>query len=47
MKVVVADPIFLTEEYIKRLEALDELEIYDNVPASQDDFVERIKTPKL
>lgn len=43
MKVVVADPIFLTEEYIKRLEALGELKIYDSVPASQDEFVERIK----
>jgi len=43
MKIVIADPIFLTEEYIKRLKALDELEIYKNVPLSHDEFVERIK----
>ena len=47
MKVVVADPIFLTEEYIKRLEALGELKIYDSVPASQDEFVERIKDAEV
>ena len=42
-----ADPIFLTEEYIKRLEALGELEIYDNVPASQNEFIERIKDAEV
>ena len=47
MKIVVADPIFLTEEYIKRLEALSELEIYDNVPASQNEFIERIKDAEI
>ena len=47
MKIVVADPIFLTEEYIKRLEALGELEIYDNVPASHNEFVERIKDAEV
>src|SRR5674476_1667169 len=47
MKIVIADPIFLTEEYIKRLKALGELEIYDNVPTSQDEFIERIKDAKV
>ena len=47
MKVVVADPIFLTEEYIKRLEAVGELKIYDRVSASQDEFVERIKDAEV
>ncbi len=47
MKIVIADPIFLTEEYIKRLKALGELEIYDNVPTSQDEFIERIKDAEV
>ncbi len=46
MKIVV-DPIFLTEEYVKRLQKLGELKIYDNVPASHDDFVERIKDAEV
>ncbi len=47
MKIVVADPIFLTEEYRKRLEALGELEIYDSVPASFDEFIERIRNAEI
>jgi phosphoglycerate dehydrogenase-like enzyme len=47
MRIVVADPIFLTEEYRKRLEALGPLEIYDSVPASLDEFVERIKDAEI
>ncbi len=47
MKIVVADPIFLTEEYVKRLETLGELEIYDNMHASHDEFVERIKDAEI
>ena len=47
MKIVVADPIFLTEEYIKRLEALGELEIYDSVPASLEEFIDRIKDAEI
>ena len=47
MKIVIADPIFLTEEYIKRLRALGELEIYDSVPTSQDEFIERIKDAEV
>lgn len=47
MKTVVADPIFLTEEYKERLGALGELKIYDSVPASQDEFVERIKDAEV
>ena len=43
MKIVVSDPIFLTEEYKKRLEALGKLEIYDSVPASLSEFITRIK----
>jgi len=40
-------PIFLTEEYRERLGALGELEICDSVPASQDEFVERIKDAEV
>jgi D-3-phosphoglycerate dehydrogenase len=47
MKIVIADPIFLTEEYKKRLEALGELEIYKNVPFSHDEFIERIKDAEV
>lgn len=47
MKIVVADPIFLTEEYRKRLDALGELEIYDGVPSSHDEFIERIKNAEI
>jgi len=47
MKIVIADPIFLTEEYIKRLRVVGELEIYDSVPTSQDEFIERIKDAEV
>jgi len=47
MKIVVADPIFLTEEYKKRLEALGELEIYNSVPASLEEFIDRIKDAEI
>jgi len=47
MKIVVADSIFLTEEYRKRLEVLGELEIYDSVPASRDELIERIKDAEV
>ena len=40
-------PIFLTEEYREQLGALGELEICDSVPASQDEFVERIKDAEV
>jgi phosphoglycerate dehydrogenase-like enzyme len=43
MKIVVADPIFLPEEFRVRLEAMGQLEVYDTVPHSQDEFVERVK----
>jgi D-3-phosphoglycerate dehydrogenase len=47
MKIVIADPIVLTEEYRQRLEELGELEIYDSVPASHDEFVERIRDAEV
>jgi len=47
MKIVIADPIFLPEEYKSRLEALGELEVYDSVPSSLDEFVGRIKDAEI
>ncbi len=47
MKIVVADPIFLPEEYRKRLEALGDLLVYDSVPASPEEFVERIRDAEI
>ena len=47
MKIVVADPIFLPEEYRARLKALGELEVYDTIPHSQEEFVERIKDAEI
>jgi lactate dehydrogenase-like 2-hydroxyacid dehydrogenase len=42
MKIVVVDPINLPEEYRNRLEALGDLEVYDSVPESHEEFVQRI-----
>ncbi len=47
MKIVVADPIFLTDEYIKKLKALGCLEIYDSTPASIEEFIERIRDAEI
>ncbi len=47
MKIVVADPIFLPEEYKTRLEALGELEIYDSIPESMDEFLMRVKGAEI
>lgn len=47
MRIVVADPIFLPEEYSSRLSALGDLDIYDSVPSSSDEFVERVKDAEV
>lgn len=47
MKIVVADPIFLPEEYGARLSALGDLDVYNSVPSSSDEFVERIKDAEV
>jgi phosphoglycerate dehydrogenase-like enzyme len=47
MKIVVADPIYLPEEYRRRLEALGDLEVYDSVPTSREEFVQRVKDAKI
>jgi len=43
MKIVVSDPVFLTEEYRKRLEVLGNLTIFENMPASIDELIARIE----
>lgn len=47
MKIVVSEPIYLTDEYRRRLEALGDLRAYDSVPASDEDFVSRIKDAEI
>ncbi|MBP2030806.1 D-3-phosphoglycerate dehydrogenase [Methanohalophilus levihalophilus] len=42
MKIVVADPIYLPEEYKGKLEALGELSIFDTMPPSMSEFIDRI-----
>jgi D-3-phosphoglycerate dehydrogenase len=43
MKIVVSDPVFLPEEYRKRLEVLGNLTIFENMPSSIDEFVSRVE----
>lgn len=43
MNIVVADPIYLSEEYRQRLEALGDLVVYNSVPASAGEFAQRVK----
>ena len=43
MKIVVSDPVFLPEEYRKRLEVLGNLTIFENMPSSTDEFIARVE----
>ncbi len=43
MKIVVADPIYLPEEYYNKLQGIGELHVFDTIPLSLDEFIERIK----
>ena len=47
MRIVVADPIFLPEEYSARLSALGDLDVYDSVPSSSNEFAERVKDAEV
>ena len=47
MKIVVADPIFLPEEYRKQLESLGDLEVYEKSPSSHQEFAERVKDAEI
>ena len=44
---MVADPIFLPEEYRKQLEAIGDLKIYDKIPSSPHEFAERVKDAEI
>jgi D-3-phosphoglycerate dehydrogenase len=43
MKIVISDPIFLPEEYRKKLEALGGLEVFESMPSSIEEFISRIR----
>ncbi len=43
MKIVVSDPIFLPEEYRKKLEALGDLEVFESMPSSIEEFISRVR----
>lgn len=47
MKVVIADPIFLTEEYRRRLERLGEVRVFDTYPADDAGFRDRIRDAEV
>jgi D-3-phosphoglycerate dehydrogenase len=47
MKIVVSEPIYLIDEYRGRLKAMGELEAYDSMPASDEEFVRRIKDAEI
>jgi phosphoglycerate dehydrogenase-like enzyme len=47
IKIVVADPIFLPEEYRNKLETLGDLEVYDTTPASNQEFAVRVKDAEI
>lgn len=43
MKIVVSEPIFLPEQYRKKLEALGDLEVFESMPVSIEEFIARVK----
>ncbi|MCJ7443359.1 MAG: 2-hydroxyacid dehydrogenase [Methanotrichaceae archaeon] len=47
MRIVVADPIFLPEEYRQQLEALGDLTVYEKSPSSNREFAERVKDAEI
>ncbi len=47
MRIVIADPIFLTDEYRAQLQRLGEVEVYETYPASEAEFVDRIRDAEV
>lgn len=43
MKIVVSDPVFLPEEYRKRLEILGDLKVFDSIPSSLEELISRVR----
>ena len=47
MKIVISEPIYLNDEYRGRLKAMGDLRDYDSVPASDEEFVRRIRDAEI
>lgn len=47
MKIVVSDPVLLSEEYRKKLEVLGDLSIFENMPSSIDEFISRVENADI
>ena len=47
MRIAVTDPIILPKKHRNRLEELEELKLYNSLPASLSDFFERIKDAEI
>lgn len=43
VKIVISDPVYLPDEYRKRLEALGDLKVFDSTPSSIGEHVSRVK----
>lgn len=43
MKIVVSDPVFLPEEYRKKLEVLGDLKVFESTPSSIEEFISRVR----
>ncbi len=47
MKIVVADPVPMNEKYKRKLGTFGELEVFDGMPASANDYAERVKDAEI
>ena len=47
MRIVVADSIYLPEEYKAKLESFGELKVFDTTPDSMDEFIGRIRDAEI
>jgi D-3-phosphoglycerate dehydrogenase len=47
MRIVIADSIYLPVEYKEKLESLGELKIFDTIPDSRDEFIERVRDAEI
>lgn len=47
MRIVVADSIYLPEEYREKLESLGELKVFDIMPDKVDEFIERVRDAEI
>lgn len=43
VKIVISDPVYLPEEYRKRLGALGNLKVFDSIPSSVEEHISRVK----